>query len=94
MTSVGLRCVDAKDGTEKWLQRVSGKFWASPVIAEDKAYLADDKGKVTVVQLGKEPSIVSQIDMGQPLLATPAIANGAIYLRSDSTLYCIGAKKD
>jgi outer membrane protein assembly factor BamB len=98
MTSVGLRCVDAKDGSEKWLQRVQGRFWASPVIvggeAGGRAYLTAETGKVTVVQLGDQPRILAENDMGQPLLATPALANGAIYLRSDAALHCVGATRE
>jgi outer membrane protein assembly factor BamB len=89
LTDVGLRCLDAKDGSEKWLQRVTGKFWASPVIADGKAYVTDEGGKVTVIQLGDKPDILATNDVGQKLLATPAIANGALYLRSDETLFCI-----
>ncbi len=89
LTGVGLFCLDAKNGSEKWLQRVSGTFWASPVIADGKAYVTDDSGKVTVIKLGDQPDILATNDVGQKLLATPAIANGAIYLRSDETLFCI-----
>ncbi len=89
LTDVGLRCLDAKDGSEKWLQRVTGKFWASPVIGDGKAYVTDESGKVTVIQLGEQPDILATNDVGQKLLATPALANGAIYLRSDETLFCI-----
>ena len=61
--------------------------------ADGKAYLANEDGLVTVVRLGQEPKLLAENDMGQTLLATPAIAGGAIYLRSDKTLFCIGAKK-
>lgn len=93
MTSVGLRCLDAKDGKELWLQRVTGKCWASPVLADGKAYVTTETGKVSVIKLGNEPELLAENDMGQAILATPAIANGAIYLRSDKTLFCIAAKK-
>src|SRR5262249_34961930 len=75
LADIGLTCLDAKDGSVKWLQRVPGKFWASPVIADGKAYVTDETGKVTVIQLGEKPDILATNDVGQKLLATPAIAN-------------------
>ena len=41
----------------------------------------------------EEPQVLARNEVGQTLLAMPAIAGGAIYLRSDQTLFCIGAKK-
>ena len=96
LTDVGLRCVDAKDGTEKWTQRVSvqgGKFWASPVIADGKAYVAAESGQVAVIKLGEKPDLLAMNEMGQKILATPSIANGCIYLRTDETLFCISSRK-
>jgi outer membrane protein assembly factor BamB len=92
-TNIGLTCLDARNGRFLWQQRVRGQYSASPVIGDGKAYLASEEGMVTVVQLGQEPKIVGENDMNQTLLATPAIAGGAIYLRSDQTLFCIGPKK-
>ena len=93
ITRIGLNCVDAKNGQFLWQQRVKGPFSASPVIGDGKAYVTSEDGVVTVIQLGKEPEILAANDMSQTLLATPAIAGGAIYLRSDKMLFCIGAKK-
>lgn len=91
-TSVGLRCADARTGKELWFQRIKGPFSASPVIGDGKAYVTSEEGVVTVVRLGEAPEVLSQNEMGQVLLATPSLAGGAIYLRSDQTLFCIGAK--
>jgi outer membrane protein assembly factor BamB len=93
LTGVGLNCVDAKNGAFLWQQRIKGPFWASPVIADGKAYVANEDGLVTVIKLGKEPEVLATNDMKQAFLATPAIAGGAIYLRSDQTLFCVGPKK-
>ncbi len=90
MTSAGLRCVDAKDGSEKWFQRVTGRFWASPVLAGDKVYTASEAGKVAVIRIGDKPDLLAEVDLGQKLLATPALANGALFLRTDEALYCVG----
>jgi hypothetical protein len=88
----GVICVDAKDGKELWKQRADGPFSASPVIADGKLYAVSEDGKTTVVKLGEKPEILAVNKVGETVLATPAISGGAIFLRSDKYLYCIGKK--
>jgi outer membrane protein assembly factor BamB len=87
-----LNCAEAGSGKILWQQRLKGPFWASPVAADGKIYLVNEEGTTTVIQTGDQPQIVSTNPLGETMLATPAIANGAIFLRSDQHLYCIGAK--
>lgn len=97
IAGVGLTCCDATNGKKLWAERFKGPFSASPVIAGDRAYIANEAGAVAVIDLAPDieegKRILATNDVGQKLQATPAIANGALYLRSDSTLFCIGAKK-
>jgi outer membrane protein assembly factor BamB len=88
-----LSCSDASDGRSIWQQRLKGVFWASPIIAGDKLYLPNEEGTTFVLQLGDEPKVVAENPLGETMLATPAIANGAIFLRSDQVLFCIAKKK-
>jgi hypothetical protein len=64
------------------------------VIADGRAYVVNDKGRTCVVSLDDKPAVLARNDLGDHFQATPAIANGCIYLRSDKWLYCIGAKKE
>jgi outer membrane protein assembly factor BamB len=94
LTSVGVTCVKAADGEEVWKQRIDGPFVATPVLADGKLYVVNEKGLTTVLQLGPEPKVLAKNDLKDTFLATPAISGGAIYLRSDGYLYGIGAKKE
>jgi outer membrane protein assembly factor BamB len=94
LTDVTVNCVQAADGKEVWRQRITGPFWASPVIADRKLYAVNHNGRTFVVQLGDKPKVLARNDLGDTIDATPAIANGCIYLRSDKYLYCIGSKKE
>jgi outer membrane protein assembly factor BamB len=93
MTGIGVSCLDAATGEELWRERLGNGFSASPVIADGKLYVAKEGGDISVVQLGDKPKILANNSLKETLLATPAIANGAIYLRTDKHLYCIAAKK-
>jgi outer membrane protein assembly factor BamB len=92
LAGVTVNCLDASDGKEIWRQRVDGPFWGSPVIADGKLYVVSNKGRTSVVQLGDKPKLLARNDLDDTIHATPAIANGCIYLRSDKYLYCIGPK--
>jgi outer membrane protein assembly factor BamB len=88
-----LHCASAADGKTVWQQRLQGPFAASVVAADGKIYAVNEAGTTFVVQVGAEPKILETNELKDTILATPAIADGAIYLRSDKFLYCIGAKK-
>jgi outer membrane protein assembly factor BamB len=101
LTNIGVRAVDAQTGLsvkagkegEEWFQRIPGPFAASPVLADGKLYVVNEQGTTTVLKLGATPEVIATNELGDTILATPTIANGSIYLRSDKKLYCIGAKK-
>ncbi len=93
LTNTGINCVDAADGKFIWQQRVAGPFSASPIVADGKMYVTNEDGDVTVIELADKPKVLAVNRVDDTLLATPAIANGAIFLRSDKYLYCIGSKK-
>jgi outer membrane protein assembly factor BamB len=85
-----LNCNDAADAKSLWQQRLKGPFWASPVIADGRLYAVNEEGTTFVVELGDQPKLLSENKIEDKFLATPAIANGSIFLRSDKALYCIG----
>ena len=89
----GVTCLNAETGEQMWRQRADGPFSASPVIADGKMYVVSEDGKTTVIKLGDKPEVLAVNTVGETVLATPAIAGGAIFLRSDKHLYCIGEKK-
>jgi outer membrane protein assembly factor BamB len=93
LTDIGVACLDAATGQEIWRERLGTGFSASPVIADGKLYVAKEGGATSVIQLGDKPKILANNDLKETLLATPAIANDAIYLRTEKHLYCIAAKK-
>jgi len=85
-----LICGDANTGKMVWDLRLKGPFSASPVAADGRLYIVNEKGLTQVVKLGDKPEIEASNDLADDMLATPAIAADCIFLRSDGWLYCIG----
>ena len=82
-----LVCGDAADGNVLWQLRLEGPQWSSPVIAGKYLYCVNHKGLVQVVELGEKGTLLESSQMDPAVLATPAVADDAIYFRSDRNLW-------
>jgi outer membrane protein assembly factor BamB len=83
-----LTCADAADGNRLWQLRLQGPFSATPVAVGTTLFFVSEKGVLQTVDTTKpEGEIVSTLELKETILATPSIANGALYLRSDATLW-------
>jgi outer membrane protein assembly factor BamB len=88
-----LTCLDAKTGKEHYQHATQRKpHRASPVCADDKVYLTARDGTVSVVKVGPKFEPLATNRLPDQISASPAIANGRIYLRSFKTLYAIGGE--
>jgi outer membrane protein assembly factor BamB len=67
-----------------------GYYYASPVAADQKIYIASEEGVVVVLDAGEKLKILATNKLGGAILATPALADGAIYVRTDNHLYAFG----
>jgi outer membrane protein assembly factor BamB len=65
-----------------------GEYFASPVGADGKIYLANADGKVSVLKSGSEWEVIGVNDLQDSISASPAIADGALFFRTYSKLYC------
>ncbi len=72
------------------LRGVSDRYYASPVAADGKVYLASHTGVVSVLKAGPEQELLAAHETGDEVLATPAIVDGRVYLRGKAALYCFG----
>ena len=69
-----------------------GEYYASPVAADGKVFLASVDGNITVLKAGKQWEVLGVNEIGEPIHATPALSNGRIYVRTQGAVYCFGAK--
>jgi outer membrane protein assembly factor BamB len=86
------QCIDAKTGEQKWKERLQGDFKASPVAADGKVYFLNVKGQCTVVAALSTFEKLAENPVGDETVASPAIADGRLYLRGSKALYCVGAR--
>ncbi|MBX9790097.1 MAG: PQQ-binding-like beta-propeller repeat protein [Pirellulales bacterium] len=81
------------DGDVAAQLRLGGSFWATPIVAGDHLYAANEAGVTYVVKLGDKPEIVAKNELGEPVLGTPAVGGGALFIRSDGNLWKIAGGK-
>ena len=87
-----LLCGNLDDGKVEWQTRVEGPFSATPVAAGDNLYLINEHGLGQVVSLtGEKGEVIGKSDLGETILCTPAVVDGALYTRSDKHLWKIAA---
>ncbi|HKR15224.1 MAG TPA: PQQ-binding-like beta-propeller repeat protein [Pyrinomonadaceae bacterium] len=87
---------DLKTGEEFYRQRlpvIGSGFSASPVAADGKIYLTNEDGEIIIVAAGPKFSHVATNTMGELLMATPALSDGVMYVRSANSLFAVGRKK-
>ncbi|MCA9263654.1 MAG: PQQ-binding-like beta-propeller repeat protein [Planctomycetales bacterium] len=82
-----LNCGNLTDGEVTWKLRLGiGRQWATPAVAGDLMYCFDSDGKAAVVRLADEPEVVATAEFDEGFQASPAVANGAVYIRTDKRL--------
>lgn len=88
-----LSCYDLAAGEEKYTERIPHQgsgFSASPVASDGRIYLSSEDGDIFVVKAGSKFELLGKNVMGQPLMATPAISSGMIFVRGQNDLFAIG----
>lgn len=82
-------CRDVLSGTLHWRKRLGGNYAASPVYADGRIYLQSEQGVCTTIAASREFRQLGSNDLGEPILASCAIADGAIFVRTATSLYRI-----
>lgn len=84
-----LHCLDLKTGKPLWTHDMFAAIWSSPMIIDDKVYLGDEDGDVTVLQHGREMKVISEQNMGSSVYSAVVPANGALYIMNRNQLYAL-----
>ena len=90
-----LAVFDAKTGEKKYETRLAGAtsaFTASPVANDGRVFIASEDGQVFVIAAGPKYEVVAMNEMSTPILATPALTEGRMLLRTQDQIMAIGSK--
>jgi outer membrane protein assembly factor BamB len=90
-----LDAYDLQTGAEVYRQRlplVGSGFSASPVAADGKIYLSNEDGDMLIIAAGRNYAHLGTNTMGELLMATPALSEGVMYVRSAQSLFAVGWK--
>jgi outer membrane protein assembly factor BamB len=86
--------LDAGSGRERYKARVGGvghTFSASPLVVGDRLYFLDEEGTMVVVEPAAEYKEVGQNSLDEMTLASPAVADNSLFIRTETKLYRIGS---
>lgn len=84
-----LHCLNAKTGEPNWTHDQLADSWGSALIVEDKIYVADGDGDVTILKLSPEKEVIAEINMESAIYTSPVVGNNVLYIANRNTLFAI-----
>jgi outer membrane protein assembly factor BamB len=85
-------CVDPHNGAVIWRERLGGCYTSSPVAAGGRIYLFNEDGEGLVLEPGRTLRVLARNRLDERVLASPAVSDGRLFIRTDEHLYCIGGR--
>ena len=86
-------CFDAASGEQLWKKRIGGKYSASPILIGSHILVGSHEGKLTILDLSKDGKMISENEIEGQIMASPAVVNNALILRTDKAIYRIESKQ-
>jgi outer membrane protein assembly factor BamB len=83
-------CYDLATGKQYWRERIGGDFHSSPIRIGNRIFGFSRGGEAIVLAADKHFEVLARNVLGELCAATPAVANGRLFVRTESTLFCIG----
>ena len=88
-----VHCVDAKTGKKQWVHDTKSHVWGSPFIADGKVYVGNEDGLLTTLATGRKLKVLATGQARAPIYSTPVVANGTLYIATQSHLYAAAVAK-
>ena len=82
-------CLDALSGKELWADSADDGPYSSPILVGDRICVLDLSGNTYILRASAKFERIAKISMVERTLATPAIAQGKLFIRTETKLYCI-----
>ena len=88
-----IHCFDANTGQKYWEFPSGARMWGSTMVADGKIYFGNDGNQVFIMEATKEaPKVLSKVKLKDYVRSTPVVANGVIYIVSNTHLFAIQKK--
>jgi outer membrane protein assembly factor BamB len=84
--------IDGRSGQILWRERVGGNYSSSPVRVADRVYCVSSEGEVVVLAAADKYNLLGRSSLGETSRSTPAVADGRMFLRTESHLFAVGQK--
>jgi outer membrane protein assembly factor BamB len=90
-----VHCLDADTGKLNWVYDMKAHMWGSTFLADGKVYVGDEDGDFVILPAKKDfdpkkEKPIFETNLGAPIYGTPMVANGVIYVMSQTHLYAVG----
>jgi outer membrane protein assembly factor BamB len=87
-------CLDAETGKKYWEYDMKSHVWGSTLAVDGKVYCGDEDGDFRCFAADKKFKLLSEVNMGAPVLSTPIVANGTLFVGTQTHLFAVaeGAK--
>jgi outer membrane protein assembly factor BamB len=82
-------CIDIKTGKVVWVHQADGDIWSSTLVADGKVYVGSLRGDFWTLAAGRDYKVLSRVNLGDPVHATPTAANGTLYVGTMRRLFAI-----
>jgi outer membrane protein assembly factor BamB len=87
-----LTCADLATGAVKWTEKVGATFYGSPILVGDVMWAVSRQGNLMGFNIAQGFKAIGKLNVGGPSHATPAVADGKMYIRTTTQLVCIQPK--
>ena len=84
-----VHCLDADTGELHWIYDMKAHMWGSTLVADGKVYVGDEDGDFVVLASDKKMTLLSETYFPAPIYSTPVVANGVLYVATQSHLYAL-----
>jgi outer membrane protein assembly factor BamB len=82
-------CIDIETGNAVWTHRANGEIWSSTLVADGKVYVGSLRGDFWTLAAGRELKVLSRVELGEPVHATPTAANDTLYVGTKSRIFAL-----
>ena len=82
-----VHCVDFKTGKKQWVYDTKSHIWGSTLVADGKVFIGNEDGEVVILKHGRELKEIGIVEFSAPVYASPIVANGVLYVASQTHLY-------